>query len=431
MSIKSKAYPAGMALYRSCVKTFFALGGLNILKRKYKDTITERTGEVTVNTEGAIWLHAVSVGEIQSASSVIRRIKSRSSYPCVISTVTATGQDMAHRLLDGIVEGIIYSPLDSAEFVSRSLDKVKPAAYIAMETELWPEMLAQLKARNIPAFLANGRISEKSFKRLKHTKYFWQGVLECLTKLMVRFEEDKSKFLALGVPEDKIIITGDCKIDTLIDRRKTADPEKWSWLRKKDAPLFVAGSTHQGEDDIVIAAFRIIRRRYPDARLAIVPRHPERALMTVASALPYPELHAELLSHINRDEKFDADIIVVDRIGVLFDLYAAADAVFIGGSLVEKGGQNPFESALFGLPAIHGPCMTDFPDTSRMDAMGAAVCVNSDSELAHTWEEMLEPSARNKALYDCEAYFATLGGAAEKTWDVIEGCMLDRNGGKV
>lgn len=420
----NRTYNAGMSLYRSCVNTFFKLGGLGILKRKYKNDISERIGDVKNIPEKSIWVHAVSVGEVQSASSLIRRIKSRSAYPCVISTVTPTGRDMAVKLLGGIVDRIIYSPFDAKKFVVRALDSIRPEIYITMETELWPEMLAQLKVRNIPAFLANGRLSEKSFKRLKRTKYFWQGVIKCLDKLMVRFNDDKEKFLAIGTEPEKIIVTGDCKVDALLDRRKNTNPEKWTWLKKNNAPLIVAGSTHQGEDDIVISAFRIIRKKFPDSRLAIVPRHPERALMTVASALPYSELHAELLSQIHDDSDFD--IIVIDRIGVLFDLYSAADTVFVGGSLVEKGGQNPFEPALFGLPAIHGPSMTDFPDTERMDAMGAAIRVSSDSELAHAWEECLKPDAATKSLRDCNAYFNTLGGAAKRTWDEIENYMLDR-----
>ena len=424
--MKINAYSTGMCIYRSCVNTFFALGGLNFLKRKYSD-ITERTGQVSGIPENALWIHAVSVGEVQSASSLIRRIKSRSAYRCILSTVTPTGRDMAHNLLDGMADKIIYSPFDSRKYVSRALDAIKPAAYIAMETELWPEMLSQLKARNIPAFLANGRISDKSFSRMRRTKYFWHGVFECLDKLMVRFESDKNKFLALGVPEHKLAITGDCKVDALLDRRKNTSPEKWQWLKSGDSPLIAAGSTHPGEDDIVIAAFRILRETCPDARLVIVPRHPERALMTVASALPYSDLHAELLSHVDRDN-LNADIVVVDRIGVLFELYAVCDAVFIGGSLVDKGGQNPFEPALFGVPAIHGPSMTDFPDTPRMDAMGAGIIVNNATELARAWGEALRPLARRKALKDCSAYFGTLGGAAERTWSEIELGILNEKG---
>lgn len=416
---------SGMGIYRLLSGTFFRLGGLQILKRKYKGDISERTGHVDNIPENPVWVHAVSVGEVQSASSLIRRIKSRSAYPCVLSTVTPTGREMAGRLLTGIADRIIYSPFDSRKFVSLSIDTIKPAMYITMETELWPEILTQLKARNIPAFLANGRLSDKSFRRMRRTKFFWREVLGCIDKFMVRFGEDREKFHALGVPEDKIIVTGDCKVDTLLDRRKATTPDKWSWLKDGNSPLLTAGSTHAGEEEVVISAFRIARRKYPKARLAIVPRHPERALMTIAAALPYDDVHAELLSRIEPG-KNDADIIVVDQIGVLFDLYAASDAVFIGGSLVEKGGQNPFEPALFGLPAIHGPCMTDFPDTPRMDSMGAAMCVHNDSELAKTWCDCLDAGNTSRNLKNCNSYFNTLGGAAKKTWDEIESYMLDR-----
>ena len=385
----------GIGIYRLVSGAFFNLGGLQILKRKYKDSISERTGNVGDFPENPVWVHAVSVGEVQSASSLIRRIKSRSTYPCVISTVTPTGRNMAERLLSGVADRIIYSPFDARKFVTRSLD----------------------------AFLANGRLSDKSFRRMRRTKFFWRGILGCLSKLMVRFDEDRDKFAALGVPSEKIVVTGDCKVDTLLDRRKATSPEKWGWLKNGKSPLFTAGSTHSGEDEIVISAFRMTRRKFPGARLAIVPRHPERALMTVASALPYDDIHADLLSRIEPGNN-SADVIVVDKIGVLFDLYAASDAVFVGGSLVQKGGQNPFEPALFGLPAIHGPCMTDFPDTERMDSMGAAMCVHNDSELAKAWCDCLEPENIKLALKNCNAYFNTLGGAAKKTWAEIEAYMM-------
>ena len=419
----------GMGIYRLISGAFFRLGGLQILKRKYKNDISERTGHVDNIPANPVWVHAVSVGEVQSASSLIRRIKSRSTYPCVISTVTPTGREMAEKLLSGVADRIIYSPFDTRRFVTRSLNAINPAIYITMETELWPEILTQLKARNIPAFLANGRLSDKSFRRMRRTKFFWRGVLNCLNKLMVRFNDDRDKFASLGVPSEKIIVTGDCKVDTLLDRRKFTDSEKWNWLKNGNSPLFTAGSTHAGEDEVVISAFRMTRRKFPGARLAIVPRHPERALMTVAAALPYDDVHAELLSKIE-PERISADIIVVDRIGVLFDLYAASDAVFVGGSLVEKGGQNPFEPALFGLPAIHGPCMTDFPDTERMDSYGAAMCVHNDSELSRAWCECLLPENVKLSMKNCNAYFNTLGGAAKKTWAEIESYMLDRKNDK-
>ena len=413
-----------MNLYHFFTAVFFNFGGLKLLKRKYKNTISERMGFIEDVPQNSIWVHAVSVGEVQSASSLIRVIKDyNKNIPCIISTVTLTGHDTAEKLLNGVVDKIIYSVWDYSKFVTRALNNINPKIYITMETELWPEILTQLKARNIPIYLANGRISEKSFKRYKKMSGFWKKILSCFNKLMVRFEEDKNKFTALGVPDEKIILTGDCKVDALLNRRNETTGEEWNFLKENDTKLFVAGSTHQGEDDVIISAFRILRRKFPNTKLIIVPRHPERALMSIASVLPYSELNAELFSKLQADENKNKnknfDVIIIDKIGLLFSLYAAADGVFVGGSLVNKGGQNPFEPVLFGKKAIHGPFMTDFPDTERMNQLGAALCVNNDLELARAWEDCLNLDSRETAKNNCEKYFNTLGGAAKKTWDEI------------
>ena len=409
-----------MMLYRILAGVFFGLGGTKILGRKYKNDISERVGNIEDIKPGCVWVHAVSVGEVQSAGALIREIKSKNNLPCVISTVTTTGRETAKKLLSGVVEKIIYSVWDNKKFVTRALNHIQPSIYITMETELWPELLTQLHARKIPIYLANGRISEKSFGRLKKTSWFWKNILNYFNLLMVRFEDDRAKFSSLGVPDDKMIITGDCKVDTLFSRRDEVNRDEWQWLKSNGDKLFVAGSTHQGEDDVIISAFRMVRKRFPDTKLVIVPRHPQRALMSVASALPFPDLQAEILSKLpeNPDAK-NFNVLVVDKIGVLFSLYAIADAVFVGGSLVNKGGQNPFEPALFGVRAIHGPCMTDFPDTDRMDSFGAALCVHNDFELARAWGEALKPGEREKSEKACKKYFDTLGGAAEKTWKAI------------
>ena len=411
------AWRAGMAAYRLGINAFFGAGGLSWLRRKYRGIgIEERMGRFSDVPAGGVWVHAVSVGEVQSASAVIRRMRGETARPILLSTVTTTGQDMARRLLDGQVDRMIYSPWDVGRYVRSALDAVRPAAYVAMETERWPEMLSQLKARRIPTFLANGRLSGESFAKLRREAPFWRGVLSCFTRLLVRFEEDLENFSALGVPREKITVTGDCKVDALLDRLDGARKEVWSDLRRGSAPLFVAGSTHQGEEEAVISAFRIVRQRHPEARLVVVPRHPERALLVVAAALPYPELRADLLSRLPDDW----DVAVADRIGLLFDLYAAADAAFVGGSLVQKGGQNPLEPALLEVPTMHGPDMADFPDTGRMDRMGAARCVRSAHELAAAWERALAADERERVREACRGYFETLGGAAERTWSVIK-----------
>lgn len=415
-------YRAGMSFYRKAITAFFAAGGLKRLKKKYQVGLEERMGNFPSDIpQGALWVHSVSVGEVQSALSLIEAAGADSGLPCVLSTVTTTGRTMAEKLTSRFVDRFVYSPWDTPAYVGKALDTLKPAAYVAMETERWPMMLYELHRRGIPAFLVNGRLSGDSVSGLMKMRTFWRGVLCCFDRLMVRFEADREKFLELGVPEEKIFVTGDCKVDAMFKRKNDVDPAKWTSLRRdaagNDCPLFLAGSTHAGEDEVVLDAFRAVRRKHPNARLVIVPRHPERALSVVAAALPYGKV--DLLSDLSSDR----DIVVVDRIGVLFDLYAAADAAFIGGSLVPRGGQNLMEPALFGIQVTHGPDMSDFPDAGRMDSMGASRSVNDAARLGEAWLAALTESDRARARQACGAYFETMGGAAERSWAIIKDCM--------
>lgn len=408
-------YRWGLPFYKAGISAFFALGGLWWLKKKYKTGIAERMGVYGLEIPTrALWVHSVSVGEVQSALSLIEAAKQASNDPCVLSTVTTTGRAMAEKLASRYVDAMFYNTWDVPRYVNKALDTLAPKAYVAMETERWPTMLSELQARGIPAFLANGRLSEASLSKLIKMKSFWCGVLCCFDRLMVRFESDKANFMQLGVPEEKIVVTGDCKIDAMLRRKQEADSSVWSHLRRGDAPLFLAGSTHPGEEEIILEAFRTVHSSCPDARLVIAPRHPERALEVVAKALPTGKV--DLLS----DLSVDGDIIVVDRIGVLFDLYSIADAAFVGGSLVPKGGQNLMEPALFGIQTTHGPDMRDFPDSVRMDAMGAAVAVRDSVELAMLWFESLKPGNKERYRNACASYFETVGGAATRCWKVIE-----------
>ena len=193
--------------------------------------------------QGGVWVHAVSVGEVQSASALVRAMKQDSPLPCLLSTVTRTGREMAEQLIGGTADRMVYSPWDVPRFVCSALDAARPKAYVAMEMERWPEMLSELRARGVPAFLANGKLSEKSFRKLRRQAPFWRGVLSCFERILVRFDEDREHFLALalGVPAERIVVTGDCKVDALMSRRSEADASRWAHLRRGDAPLFVAG----------------------------------------------------------------------------------------------------------------------------------------------------------------------------------------------
>ncbi|MDR1048865.1 MAG: hypothetical protein LBL51_03840, partial [Synergistaceae bacterium] len=314
-------YRLGLSFYRLGISAFFAGGGLCWLRKKYKTGLEQRVGNISGVPKGALWVHAVSVGEVQSALPLVGEAEKR--LPCVLSTVTATGRGMAERLMPGTP--MIYNPWDVPRFVSRALDALSPRAYAAMETERWPALLAELRARGIPAFLVNGRLSEGSARRLSGQRAFWRGVLCCFEKLLVRFESDRERFLGLGVPEGKIAVTGDCKVDAMFARKAGTDAGKWSRLRRGNAPLFLAGSTHPGEDEIVLEAFRRVRERHPRVRLVVAPRHPERAASV--AELARSGLARSRVSPLS-DAAGDWDVSVVDRVGVLFELYPAADAAF-------------------------------------------------------------------------------------------------------
>jgi len=244
----------------------------------------------------------------------------------------------------------------------------------------------------------------------------------------VRFDSDRENFLSLGVPEEKIFVTGDCKIDAMFSRRRNIDASKWERLRGGDSgrPLFLAASTHEGEEEIVLRAFRTVRQKYPRARLIIAPRHPERARPVATTALSFGRV-ALLSDFSDSVSSFPSssgasemsDIVVVDKIGVLFDLCSIADAAFVGGSLVSRGGQNLMEPALFGIQVTHGPDMSNFPDAGRMDALGAARVVHNAPQLAKAWLASVNDAARLRVRQACKAWFDTVGGASDRSWRIV------------
>lgn len=373
--------------------------------------------------ENPLWIHAVSVGEVQSAWPLLEKIDEdgRAGKP-LLSTTTATGRDMAFRLAGNLVSGHIFYPWDVPRIVRRALDAIRPKGYIVIETEIWPSMLFELKRRHIPAFLVNGRFSERTAANIRKRPSFWREVYDSFSLLLVRSGTDRSLLLEAGLDEGKIRVTGDCKIDALLLRKKKTDI---SWAKKiagGAGPVFLAGSTHQGEETIALDAYRIVRSKLPSARLILAPRHPERSGEAAALARGYAP--TVLLSEAESGRAADWSVLVVDRIGVLFDLYGVADSAFIGGSIVDKGGQNIMEPAAFGIPFSHGPYMRDFVDAAEgLGKRGAAVLVRDAGEIGAHWMRSLKEEEKQKARTGAGEYFAALGGAAAISLDAIYGEM--------
>ena len=398
------------------------------LKKKYAIGFDERRGIYTKEKclDNAIWIHAVSVGEVQAASPFISEAKKTKSdhftadngINILLSTTTSTGAKSAEQL-NVECDAHIYYPWDVKRFVIRSLDCLKPRAFISVETEIWPLMLEQLKQRGVPAFLINGRISDKSFKRMSSIPSFWKPVFSCFDHIMVRDEQDLYRLKILGISPEKISVTGDCKIDAMLERKAQCGSMQ---AAKSSAPIFIAGSTHRGEDEIVIEAFKILKGKVPAAKLIIVPRHPERAgeVGILSSQVGKTVYYSDFKNYEFLGDESAFDFLIVDRIGALFCLYSVAECAFIGGSLVPKGGQNIMEPVLFGIPLCHGQYMSDFHHVSeKFRALGISKVVNTAEEIADFWLMGMDVNFKNEAARLSGSWFAEHAGAAAKCWEII------------
>lgn len=395
------------------------------LLAKYTEGNDERRGRYDkeklrqLGGERPFWIHAVSVGEVQAASPLIQAAReSGFRGPIVLSTTTETGKAMAMRLGGGKFDLHIYYPWDTNKFVKSALDSINPCAFAAMETELWPNMLWELRERKIPSFLVNGRISDRTYKifRSPVKRKIIRGMFDLFTGIYLRGDEDKNRLLELGgIAESKIRVAGDCKIDALLARRDDSKGAGDIFSKIFGGPLFIAGSTHSGEEQTALDAYYIVRKEVPRARLIIAPRHPERAEQ-VKSLVP-----REIRSGLSSEDGGGLEILIIDKIGVLFDLYASVSAAFVGGSLVKKGGQNILEPAVWGVPVQHGPYIDDFADAAREFAeTGLAQVVNNAEDLARAWLEIArEDSGKEKYSALSRAYFQKRAGASRRAWDGI------------
>ena len=374
-----------------------------------------------------MWFHAVSVGEVQAAMPIIKAARDAGyTAPIIISTTTETGKAMALRLGEGLFDLHIYYPWDKVCFVKSALDAVKPKCFITMETELWPNMLWILQERNIPSFIANGRISDRTWLRLsgKITRPIGAAIYGLFTELFLREERDRKRLISIGVAPEKICVPGDTKIDALLDRRDYRAVQAWKEkFAHPERPIFMAGSTHPGEEEEVLKAYDILRVTVPAARLIAAPRHPERA--DAVAALFFERYKTTKITALEADW----DVLVVDKIGVLFELYALSKAAFIGGSFVDKGGQNILEPASWGVAVQYGPHMEDFAEASReFLALDIASQLADGAALGAKWQAIAAEKGDGEFLKkQCERYFSRAAGASPQIWAKISSQIDKRN----
>jgi 3-deoxy-D-manno-octulosonic-acid transferase len=426
-----------LAAYRGCLSLAYAVG-FPYLARRYREGLAERRGFFSeslcrLGRRRPLWVHAVSVGEVQAASPFIAAARENGfSAPLVLSTTTPTGRTMAERLVGPGADAFFYYPWDVPCIVRRAVSTLRPRGYVVMETEVWPELLGQLHGRGIPLFLVNGRLSERTFRKALRWRSFWSMLLNRFTLLLFREEEDGEKARFLGVEPERIHVVGDAKVEALL-RRRDKGPFSLPAAPPPGGPIFVAGSTHEGEEEIVLDAFYRVRRSLSNARLVLVPRHPERAEAILALLRARNEergeaLHSERLSRCDLSASWT--ILVVDRVGVLFEVYRWGQSAFVGGSLVQRGGQNLLEPAVWGVPVQHGPFVEDFAAAAaKLGQRGMARTVRNAEELAEVWMEHGKTGAEERRADRGRAFFNEEGCAASKAWQLVsERLMLKDHG---
>jgi 3-deoxy-D-manno-octulosonic-acid transferase len=360
----------------------------------YRQRIGERFGRSGHRIDtSSIWVHAVSVGEVQAAATLIRALLKR--YPdrqLIVTTMTPTGAERVHDLFgDAVIHS--YVPYDLASAVRHFFDWAKPELVIIIEKEIWPNLFRECGLRKIPLVLASARISTRSARGYRHLAGLFGETLSHGIIIAAQSEIDASRFLSLGVNPQRIHVTGNIKFDFDLD---PLVPELGAAFRAEHAvgrPIWVAASTHVDEEQLVLAAHKQVLVSFPDALLLLVPRHPERFIQ-VAALIDKAGL-AGVTRSSTRSCTVDESVYLGDSMGELMTFYAAADVAFVGGSLVPRvGGHNLLEPAALGLPLLTGPHFFNAPEiVALMIADGAAQVVNDSAEIATTITALFGDSA--------------------------------------
>ena len=400
---------------------------------KYIGSLSQRLGylPISFNMDGeeSIWIHAVSVGEALTARALAAELKAR--YPRLrlfLSTTTIAGQQVARRSLQH-VDAVFYFPFDWTLIVRRTLNLVKPRLFIMMETEIWPNLLHECRRRGIKSVMINGRISSRSYPRYRIVRPFFRRVLADVDRFCMQSEESARRLIDLGADAARVTVTGSLKFDSLEMPAATAHGKPRERVLRffrlsPHRTVLVAGSTMRGEEAAVLRAFGRIKAKSPGAMAILAPRQPERfgEVERLARETGFVTMKR---SDLPIDVEPRADVIVLDTIGELAQLYQLATAVFVGGSLADHGGHNILEPAVFGKPIVFGPHMQNFKEIAdTFLANGAAVQVGSDAELDETLIALAtDPVRRARLGAAARALVEANRGAKGKTLAVIADLM--------
>ena len=418
---------------------------------RYREGLRQRLGRVppalraSVHGRRVVWVHAVSVGEVLAVTRLIAELEAalaggasalsgEAAWRIVLSTTTRTGQALARERFGA--DRVFYLPLDLRWAVRAYLRALRPSLVLLAESELWPRLLHECRREAIPVAVVNARVSDRSFRRARRVRRLWQPVLHNVTRFLAQSEADAGRLRSLGAAPDTVETIGNLKYDTaeprpgpLVEGIRTACAGR---------PLLVAGSTVEGEDELLLSAFAEIRQAVPETVLILAPRHPERFKAVAALAENHGVIRASTLLQEFENESqpaqfsessthqaalpsdepaSESSVIVLDTIGDLAALYSLADVVFVGGTLVPRGGHNPLEPARFGVPVVIGPSFGNFRDVvAAMMAADGLLIVKDEEELTSVLIDLLtnEKGAHNLGERG-KSVFEREGGATARS----------------
>lgn len=382
--------------------------------------LNERLGYGAGLAAGGLWVHAVSVGETRAAAPFVRHwLRAHPDCPVLVTTTTFTGAEQV-RMLFGDQVTHRFAPYDLQGAVDRFLDRAQPRAAVIFETELWPVLYRALDRRGIPLLIANARLSERSFHGYRRIAGLMRQTLAVPRAIGAQGAEDARRLIALGAPETTTRVTGNIKFDIEVAPDLPPAGERLRSIWGPRRPVWVAASTHAGEETAVLAAHRVVQRLCPEALLVLVPRHPER-FDAVARLLTEQRFQMVRRSQGGAVAP-GTEVLLGDTMGELMLFFAAADCAFIGGSLVPTGGHNPLEALAVGRPAIFGPHMFNFREIAHWALTAQAACAVADAGAlaAAVRLYLTDPGARRRAGDQGLALVRAQAGALARTVALAE-----------
>lgn len=367
-----------------------------------------------------IFFHAVSVGEVNAVEALVK--KTRENFPdanIVLSTTTKTGQEIAHKKLEKTVNAITYFPFDFFFSINSFLNAVKPDKIVIAETEIWPDFVYLANRRNIPVYIVNGRLSPNSYKGYKKFSFFFKPVLAQYKGIYMQTQGDVERILDVGAKQDITKCMGNLKFDIKPTLNASQITELAESLKLNGARMIAAASTHKGEDEIVLDAFKELKAQFPEIKLLLAPRHPERY-----------EKVSELIAQSgfsfgkrSQNDTFENnDIIMLDTMGELMKMFSICHFAFIGGSFSTTGGHNPLEANIWGKPVVSGDCVFNFKDIyAFLTQTNAAKLSSTPQELKEDMTKLLaDDEFYQKACDDTHKIFDENSGAVDFVINVLK-----------